>query len=144
MSTESRRVCRFCDLVYYSFLYVVRAICVACCLFFLMIRRPPRSTRTDTLFPYTTLFRSPYHYAHQYGADGTVGGYNIRYDPTDLKKCPKTEIPGDGFLLYEGVCSAQVNEPVTGSWKAEDNKLCVDIAWEIGRASCRERVCQYV
>src|SRR3546814_1410531 len=32
--------------------------------FFLMIRRPPRSTRTDTLFPYTTLFRS--------GADGKV------------------------------------------------------------------------
>src|SRR3546814_11239257 len=30
--------------------------------FFLMIRRPPRSTRTDTLFPYTTLFRS--RYAH--------------------------------------------------------------------------------
>src|SRR3546814_1702573 len=28
--------------------------------FFLMIRRPPRSTRTDTLFPYTTLFRSSY------------------------------------------------------------------------------------
>src|SRR3546814_8368197 len=49
-------------------------MCLACCLvscfslilpsfsfvfFFLMIRRPPRSTRTDTLFPYTTLFRSP-------------------------------------------------------------------------------------
>src|SRR3546814_15832616 len=35
------------------------------CFFFLMIRRPPRSTRTDTLFPYTTLFRSerlqPHH-----------------------------------------------------------------------------------
>src|SRR3546814_16011503 len=30
----------------------------SCFLFFLMIRRPPRSTRTDTLFPYTTLFRS--------------------------------------------------------------------------------------
>src|SRR3546814_5078715 len=28
------------------------------CFLFLMIRRPPRSTRTDTLFPYTTLFRS--------------------------------------------------------------------------------------
>src|SRR3546814_20890135 len=28
---------------------------------FLMRRRPPRSTRTDTLFPYTTLFRSPDH-----------------------------------------------------------------------------------
>src|SRR3546814_10792347 len=33
-------------------------VCVLCCVFFLMIRRPPRSTRTDTLFPYTTLFRS--------------------------------------------------------------------------------------
>src|SRR3546814_6677991 len=31
---------------------------VLLCFFFLMIRRPPRSTRTDTLFPYTTLFRS--------------------------------------------------------------------------------------
>src|SRR3546814_14462641 len=29
-----------------------------CVFFFLMIRRQPRSTRTDTLFPYTTLFRS--------------------------------------------------------------------------------------
>src|SRR3546814_12648964 len=29
------------------------------CFFCLMIRRPPRSTRTDTLFPYTTLFRAP-------------------------------------------------------------------------------------
>src|SRR3546814_11165450 len=34
----------------------VHLLCVR--LFFLMIRRPPRSTRTDTLFPYTTLFRS--------------------------------------------------------------------------------------
>src|SRR3546814_14677009 len=35
-------------------------ICLYCgwAVFFLMIRRPPRSTRTDTLFPYTTLFRS--------------------------------------------------------------------------------------
>src|SRR3546814_14237119 len=32
-----------------------------CMFFFLMIRRPPRSTRTDTLFPYTTLFRSHHH-----------------------------------------------------------------------------------
>src|SRR3546814_13241433 len=32
--------------------------CVSIVFFFLMIRRPPRSTRTDTLFPYTTLFRS--------------------------------------------------------------------------------------
>src|SRR3546814_3311918 len=50
-----------------------------------MIRRPPRSTRTDTLFPYTTLFRSP-------GADPAVGrarqagaqwhrGVHLRADP---------------------------------------------------------------
>src|SRR3546814_20735541 len=32
--------------------------CVCFIFFFLMIRRPPRSTRSDTLFPYTTLFRS--------------------------------------------------------------------------------------
>src|SRR3546814_13375247 len=31
------------------------------CIFFLMIWRPPRSTRPDTLFPYTTLFRSRAH-----------------------------------------------------------------------------------
>src|SRR3546814_13253509 len=37
-------------------------LCTSCysrvLFFFLMMRRPPRSTRTDTLFPYTTLFRS--------------------------------------------------------------------------------------
>src|SRR3546814_5971692 len=33
-------------------------LCFVSFIFFLMIRRPPRSTRTDTLFPYTTLFRS--------------------------------------------------------------------------------------
>src|SRR3546814_19395607 len=34
-------------------------MCVCLCVFFVLrIRRPPRSTRTDTLFPYTTLFRS--------------------------------------------------------------------------------------
>src|SRR3546814_16379233 len=33
---------------------------IFCYFFFLMIRRPPRSTRTDPLFPYTTLFRSKY------------------------------------------------------------------------------------
>src|SRR3546814_15767367 len=39
---------------------VVRRLCqcILCVFFFLMIRRPPSSTRTDTLFPYTTLFRS--------------------------------------------------------------------------------------
>src|SRR3546814_14006180 len=38
-------------------------------MYFLMIRRPPRSTRTDTLFPYTTLFRALRHRR----AQGDVG-----------------------------------------------------------------------
>src|SRR3546814_3670354 len=40
--------------MYVMFYFVMFYVVV----FFLMIRRPPRSTRTDTLFPYTTLFRS--------------------------------------------------------------------------------------
>src|SRR3546814_7709786 len=43
--------------VIYFYCYVLIVLCLFC-FFFLMIRRPPRSTRTDTLFPYTTLFRS--------------------------------------------------------------------------------------
>src|SRR3546814_5084700 len=49
-------------------------ICYLSHFFFLMIRRPPRSTRTDTLFPYTTLFRS---------LNDVVGGrrgYRRRFD----------------------------------------------------------------
>src|SRR3546814_12622863 len=37
---------------------IIHFFCYIYFCFFLMIRRPPRSTRTDTLFPYTTLFRS--------------------------------------------------------------------------------------
>src|SRR3546814_13098521 len=43
-----------CVLLTYAHLLPLHVFLV----FFLMIRRPPRSTRTDTLFPYTTLFRS--------------------------------------------------------------------------------------
>src|SRR3546814_20285827 len=39
-----------------SAVFAVSPVCTF--FFFVMIRRPPRSTRTDTLFPYTTLFRS--------------------------------------------------------------------------------------
>src|SRR3546814_12539908 len=50
------------------------------CFFFLMIRRPPRSTRTDTLFPYTTLFRS-----HQ--EDGRLqGARQVRRPPGRLRQ----------------------------------------------------------
>src|SRR3546814_18267455 len=51
--------------------------------FFLMIRRPPRSTRTDTLFPYTTLFRSAYGGAGS--IDGSIPGrFWINLRTTDL------------------------------------------------------------
>src|SRR3546814_9266789 len=48
-------------LVFGSYHWSVFLVYILLCVvlfFFLMIRRPPRSTRTDTLFPYTTLFRS--------------------------------------------------------------------------------------
>src|SRR3546814_10299022 len=39
-------------------MFIICYVFLSLFFFFLMIRRPPRSTRTDTLFPYTTLFRS--------------------------------------------------------------------------------------
>src|SRR3546814_2265338 len=41
------------------------AVLCSCFVFFLIVRRPPRSTRTDTLFPYTTLFRSHHQRARE-------------------------------------------------------------------------------
>src|SRR3546814_15123448 len=43
---------------------------------FLMIRRPPRSTRTDTLVPYTTLFRSKAHYPAAFMAAVMTSDYD--------------------------------------------------------------------
>src|SRR3546814_3713064 len=59
--------------MYVSFLYIILLF------FFLMIRRPPRSTRTDTLFPYTTLFRS--RDAGRGGARVDLGGERVRAGP---------------------------------------------------------------
>src|SRR3546814_8888875 len=65
-----------------------------------MIRRPPRSTRTDTLFPYTTLFRSVLgsaQIAMEYRGERIVvtGDYKRRPDPT----CAPFEIvPCDIFI----------------------------------------------
>src|SRR3546814_5352489 len=59
-----------------------------------MIRRPPRSTRTDTLFPYTTLFRSydqPFSIARRYAALDWISkgraGWNVvtSSNPEDAK-----------------------------------------------------------
>src|SRR3546814_6491268 len=53
-----------------------------------MIRRPPRSTRTDTLFPYTTLFRS-----HPDGDDKKISTYTQA-----AQKVDDVQITGDGLL----------------------------------------------
>src|SRR3546814_19549192 len=45
--------------------------------FFLMMRQPPRSTRTDTLFPYTTLFRSVNARYFTWNDDGADGGLMV-------------------------------------------------------------------
>src|SRR3546814_17455130 len=57
-----------------------------------MIRRPPRSTRTDTLFPYTTLFRSPEDVDKTFN-DQTIGEVD----------------PGDAFRLSFGMAYS-INE----------------------------------
>src|SRR3546814_20303265 len=58
--------------------------------FFLMIRRPPRSTRTDTLFPYTTLFRS------DGGRAAAVRRYHARAgrEPPGIRRPRRSRAPG--------------------------------------------------
>src|SRR3546814_12310908 len=96
-----------------------------------MIRRPPRSTRTDTLFPYTTLFRSPdtkLRRLYEYWCSRCQGGAlpsRRDIDPLDIP-----DLLPNLFLL-----------DVIGD--AEDFVFRLAGSREIGRASCRERVWQY-
>src|SRR3546814_3238167 len=53
-----------------------------------MIRRPPRSTRTDTLFPYTTLFRS-WAFNHMQASDG--GPVYLRLTTRSLKQSDRED-----------------------------------------------------
>src|SRR3546814_1842395 len=57
-----------------------------------MIRRPPRSTRTDTLFPYTTLFRSPDDPARPHGA--RPGDVRRRPGVAHLRRLQDGHTPG--------------------------------------------------
>src|SRR3546814_12143867 len=52
--------------------------------FFLMIRRPPRSTRTDTLFPYTTLFRSVIRYRGKSAVRDVAKAFGLPPDQVTL------------------------------------------------------------
>src|SRR3546814_19783348 len=71
------------------------------CFFFLMIRRPPRSTRTDTLFPYTTLFRS-------------VARRLVKsaWHRTSLQRL-KTSIGGSHFMLHRRYLAAAIASVMT-------------------------------
>src|SRR3546814_21003856 len=116
-----------------------------------MIRQPPRSTRTDTLFPYTTLFRSPHaglrlterahrlaflrRRAHLFGQFLAKGGVPI------LIPFPEP----DTMLLHPLYRIAQ--RPVLGFIGRTVFGGIVDLRMpggEIGRASCRGSVCRYV
>src|SRR3546814_11368337 len=62
-----------------------------------MIRRPPRSTPTDTLFPYTPLFRSPYHAipwfsSNQYDLKLQTAGLSTGHDQPVLRGDPGARI----------------------------------------------------
>src|SRR3546814_4943737 len=72
-------------------------------MFFLMIRRPPRSTRTDTLFPYTTLFRS--HCTRPRSLDdhsrSRVFVDRRRRVAAELRRRPRLFRKGDGVLVRQ-------------------------------------------
>src|SRR3546814_11324357 len=109
-----------------------------CCFFFLMIRRPPRSTRTDTLFPYTTLFRSDQ--LSSLALDWLLldprrfqlgTRYGHRQTTVDLVRACAPRWSNEEIARFERTVLSY-RPPVPEHLE------------EIGRASCRERVCQYV
>src|SRR3546814_13744610 len=107
--------------------------------FFLMIRRPPRSTRTDTLFPYTTLFRS-----HAKYIDRVLRHADM--EPLVVERVASSELMmalvSAGFAL--GLVGAS-HFSMSNDQSVVTRPLSLRLPpLKIGRASCRERVCQYV
>src|SRR3546814_14703717 len=124
-----------------------------------MMRRPPISTRTDRLLPYTTLFRSTALLA--VGLVGCSGSADA--SSSDASCNPTTrhasaleavEVSGSGdgeptvdvrTPFHVASTATQVLERGEGTAIADDNQPVVtDIPVEIGRAPGRERVCPYV
>src|SRR5881296_4503588 len=69
------------------------------CFFFLMIRRPPRSTRCCTLFPYTTLFRSLVQVGHHLARDEHQGP-----DGTERSEEHTSELQSHSNISYAVFC----------------------------------------
>src|SRR3546814_17668396 len=108
--------------------------------FFLMIRRPPRSTRTDTRFPYTTLFRSvpDRHLADLPRRPLRVGPVGDR-----RRRQAAPRLGRGGADVHRPVQAGRLPARPVGH-PGEEPGLFRGQPEEIGRASCRERVCQYV
>src|SRR3546814_17405976 len=110
-----------------------------------MIRRPPRSTRTDTLFPYTTLFRSEVPKVVVEEATEPAGHpSDVAHDLNAAEAFDREahELFDLGHVADIGLLEGGPLTEVAGHLLAQ---VSVDIRdGEIGRASCRERVCQYV
>src|SRR3546814_11054323 len=105
--------------------------------FFLMIRRPPRSTRTDTLFPYTTLFRSA---AGRAGGEGEARSPGAERGERLAAAQRRGQSVGHAAAPLQPVISIE-----TGfARRARGSMGGVKAPPEIGRASCRGRVCPYV
>src|SRR3546814_12007412 len=114
-------------------------------MFFLMIRRPPRSTRTDTLFPYTTLFRSAGHPPREV-AETLVAPLEDRPDRAQQSAVDRPlERPQRliGATVDRNFPAGPGVPPLP--WvpaRARVPRLDGLTAPEIGRAACRERVWQ--
>src|SRR3546814_17842234 len=78
--------------------------------FFLMIRRPPRSTRTDTLFPYTTLFRSIVNPIDSLTLSASFGLLDSGYKSGD---CPANPADIPTFPAHLGSCVVSSGGPVS-------------------------------
>src|SRR3546814_18892975 len=100
-----------------------------------MRRRPPMSTRTDTLFPYTTLFRSVHARARAHREE-VMEPDEIRQDRDDDRRVDHRRI-AEQPLAREGRYDLRIDAE-----QRQDEH--VDFRMEIGRAECRERVCPYV
>src|SRR3546814_18424683 len=84
-----------------------------------MIRRPPRSTRTDTLFPYTTLFRSAVHTAPGHGQEDFVAGQ--KYGLVDKYTAAQLNpVDGRGVYLPSTPPAGDTMLAGTHIWKAND------------------------
>src|SRR3546814_14424769 len=106
-----------------------------------MLRRPPRSTRTDTLFPYTTLFRSEPD-APGYAEIQDIVGEALHGEGWKTIRIPQPLAKAGIILQNEALGSDDFIQP----WMIDSSNdhYILDIARaQIGRASCRERVCQY-